>query len=194
MKMVKCSVVCVAALVMCLPMANAQISETSNPAAAITSSTCSGTDGQGGVTDTVTFAQAGTIDDVNISVDIDHTWRSDLQMSVVYNSVRTLLGADQGGFPQENYYALFDDDAAALCSDATQCGSGSSICDSSANRATCQPDESLDTNYATLGSTLGAWTLEVCDDASGDEGTLQSWTVTLDGTGLPVELMTFSVE
>ena len=180
---------------------NAQVTETSSPAAAITSSTCTGgTDGQGGLTDTITFSQAGTITDVNVSVDIDHTYRSDLQLSLLYNAVRSVLVLD-ADTSADNLYVTFDDSGAVECGDATSaCGSSSSPnCTDDANRITCKAydggaDVLLNTNYGGMSSTAGAWTLEVCDDAGGDDGTLQSWSITLDGPGLPVELMSFVIQ
>jgi subtilisin-like proprotein convertase family protein len=179
---------------------SAQVTETSTPALAIPDSTCSGNvDGQGGITDTITFSQDGTIDDVNVSVDITHTWRSDIQISLNYNSVRSvlILDADTSG---DNLFVTFDDDTAFQCGDSTSaCGSSSSTnCTDDANRVSCKAydgaaDVLLDTNYGGMSSTLGAWTLEVCDDAGGDTGTLDAWSITLDGAGLPVELMSFDI-
>ena len=187
-------------LMMSAGFGSAQVTETSTPAALIPDHTCTdGTNGLGGITDQITFSQSGTIDDVNVSLDITHTWRSDLQISLLYNSVRSvlILDPDTSG---DNLFVTFDDDTAVQCGDSTSaCGSSTSTnCTDDANRVSCKAydgaaDVLLDTNYGGMSSTLGAWTLEVCDDASGDTGTLDSWSITLEGTGLPVELMSFDI-
>ncbi len=188
-----------AALALMVSIGSAQVTETANPAVAISDSSCAGnTDGQGDLTETLTFSQAGTINSVTVSVDIDHTWRGDLQISLLYNAVRSVLvlDADSSG---DNLYVTFDDAGAVECGDTSACGTSSSAnCTDAANRVTCKAfdggaDVSLNTNYGGMSSTLGAWTLEVCDDAGGDTGILQSWSITLDGPGLPVELMSFTV-
>ncbi len=100
--------------------------------------------------------------------------------------------AEDHATTDDDYYATFDDEAATLCSDTTMCGGDDGSCDG-ANPVTCQPDMALSA-FDTLTSP-GTWTLAFCDDAGGDTGTLESWTVTVDGDGdLPVELMSFMVE
>lgn len=153
--------------------------------------------GAGGVSDTIAIAQAGTISDVNVQVAFTHTWRSDLQMILSYTggggNVR-LANGDGNSANSDNFFATFDTDAATLCSDATLCGStaaGGGPCQTSPG-PTCQPDQPL-TAFNTLASP-GTWTLTICDRVAQDLGTLDSWSVTLDGQGLPVELMNFSVD
>jgi subtilisin-like proprotein convertase family protein len=60
---------------------------------------------------------------------------------------------------------------------------------------TCRGNNSL-TAFDGL-SSPGTWTLSVCDDAGGDEGTLQLWELSVNGMagdGLPVELVGFGIE
>jgi len=176
--------------------ADAQVSHSSTTVLPISNATnpCTGADGAGGVTDTIAFAETGTISDVDVAVEIIHTWRSDLQFHVEYSvgaAGAIVLAADHDG-GDDDYYATFDDEAGMLCSDATMCGSGSAIC-VSGSPATCMPDVALSA-FDGLTSP-GTWTLMVCDDAGGDDGELMGWTVTVDGDGdLPVELMSFMVE
>ncbi len=178
------------ALALCAGFASAQITNTSTPALAITDDSCA----TGGyVTDDIVFTEAGTITDVNVRVAITHTWRGDLQFFVDYSvgggPVNLVAPAGHDG-SLDNYYATFDSEAALPCSDATLCGTGGSGCDV-APGPTCQPDGTLSA-FNTLASP-GTWTISVCDDAGSDTGTLQEWAVTLDGPGLPVELMSFQV-
>jgi hypothetical protein len=48
--------------------------------------TCSNTtDGSGGITSSIVYPETGTITDVDVRVEITHTWRSDLQFHVSYS-------------------------------------------------------------------------------------------------------------
>jgi len=177
------------ALLLGAGLASAQITNTSTPALAIPDSACV----TGGyVTDDIVFTETGTIADVNVRVAMTHTWRGDLEFFVDYSvgGGPVDLALDHDG-SDDNYFATFDDEAGTLCSDASMCGSGGVVCDTTPG-PTCAPDGSLASFY-TLASP-GTWTISVCDDAGGDTGTLDEWAVTLDGPGLPVELMSFQVD
>lgn len=179
-------------LVCCVSVAWAQVSHNSSPGTAINSNTCvDNTSGAGGITDTIVFAETGTISDVDVRVEIDHTWRGDLQFDVSYSGGggNVYLAGDHDG-SGDNYYATFDDEAGTTC--ATTCGVTTN-CVGTATAAICQPNSPL-TAFDGLTSP-GTWTLSVCDDAGGDEGTFQFWEMTVSGSGgLPVELQGFSVE
>lgn len=147
--------------------------------------------GGGGITDAISFTAAGTIDDVNVRIEVTHTWRSDVQAALTYTggggTVRLANNVDSSG---DNFFATFDSEGAALCSDAANCGTTTNCV--TAPGPVCQPLEAL-TAFDGLTSP-GTWTLAVCDRAAADNGTLVAWEVTLEGAGLPVELMGFSVE
>jgi len=178
------------ALVLSAGFASAQITNTSSPMLATTDATCiDGISGDGDISDTIAFTETGTITDVNVRVEFIHTWRSDLQFHVEYSlgGGDVLLAADHDG-SSDNYYATFDDEAGTACS--ADCGV-SGPCDT-APGPICSPDGTLASFY-TLASP-GTWTIFACDDAFGDAGELVSWAVTLDGPGLPVELMSFQVD
>jgi hypothetical protein len=172
-------------------LASAQITNTSTPALAIPDNTCATPTY---ATDTIAFTETGTITDVNVRVAITHTWRSDLQFFVDYSvggGPVALVAPPGYGSLNDNFYATFDDAAALPCSDLTMCGGGGTACVGPAPGVTCQPNALLSA-FNTLASP-GTWTISVCDDAAGDLGTLDEWAVTLDGPGLPVELMSFQV-
>lgn len=150
--------------------------------------------GLGGITDAIVFTETGTISDVNVSVEITHTWRADLQASVSYSegggTVMLMNNHDTSG---DNYFATFDSDAALACSDATMCGLTTGSPCETAPGPVCQPNASLDAFDGF--SAPGTFTLTMCDRAAADTGTLVAWSVTLDGDGdLPVELSGFSIE
>jgi hypothetical protein len=177
------------ALLLGAGLASAQITNTSTPALAIPDNQCVT---PAYVTDDIVFTETGTITDVNVRVAFTHTWRGDLEFFVDYSvgggPVNLAVGHDGSA---DNYYATFDDAAAVACSDATMCGASGTACAGPAPGVTCQPDAALSA-YNTLASP-GTWTISVCDSAGGDTGTLVEWAVTLDGPGLPVELMSFQV-
>jgi len=156
------------------------------------------TNGLGGIASTIAFAETGTITDVNVRVEITHTWRSDLQFSVTYTGgggTVTLAGNPDHDGSGDDYYATFDDEAGTACSVACA-ATGVGPCSApSAPGPTCSPNQALSA-FDGLASP-GTWTLAVCDDAGGDSGTLQLWELTVNGMagdGLPVELVGFGVE
>jgi len=152
--------------------------------------------GLGGLTRTIIFTEVGTISDANVSIDITHTWRADVQAGLSYSvGGGTIVLANNHDTSGDNYLATFDSGAAALCSanSATTCGATNTTGACATTVAVCQPNASLNA-YNGLTSP-GTWTLTLCDRAAADTGTLNSWAMTLDGDGeLPVELMEFSIE
>ena len=188
-------------LALCSFALNAAVTRTSSPGTAISNTTNACTNGNndalGGIVDSITFTEIGTIVDANVSVDIDHTWRGDIQMDLTYNGTTINLAIDHGGNP-DNLYAFYDDAAALPCSDATLCGNTTddTSCFDAATRSTCQPDAAL-SGFNSIASNLGSFDLRICDDAGGDDGFLTSWSITLQGQpgdGLPVELLNLEVE
>ncbi len=111
---------------------------------------------------------SSTITDVIIEVNIDHTWRADLDVSLT-SPLGTVvdLTSDNGG-SRNNLYTIFDDSAAT------------SIVDDNANQNSVvsrQPEQPLSTFDGEDSS--GIWTLTVCDDAGGDTGTYNYATLTI---------------
>ena len=104
--------------------AEAQVTNSSTPGLAISNTTnpCSGADGAGGVSDIIAFTEAGTISDVDVAVEIEHTWRGDLQFHVEYDGggAATTLSGGMGG-SDDDYFATFDDEAASQAASAFLC-------------------------------------------------------------------------
>ncbi len=173
---------------------DAAVTRSSSPGSAISNATnpCTGTDGAGGVTDTIAYPEAGVaMTDVNVRTEIDHTWRGDLQFHVSYDNGSTtalvVLAADHDG-SADGYYATFDDEAATDC--ATTCGAAGAC--EAGTPADCQPDSPLSAFDGLM--VPGTFTMQVCDDAGGDDGTFQLWETTVDGPPpIPVELIDFNV-
>ena len=147
----------------------------------------------GNVNSTLNFSVNGTISDVNLTVGITHTWNDDIELRLNSPSVAAQVLLQDCGGSGDNITATIDQQAAAL----STCPTTSPI------TGTIQPTDgtgaapvaasgNLDNfNGSTSG---GTWTLNVTDDSSICTGTLNSWSLTIDGTPpLPVELMSLSV-
>lgn len=176
---------------------NGAVTRGSMPGAAVGDANCSGSDGAGGITDTIMFPETGTITDVDVRVEITHSFRSDVQAHVTYSGGggTVILAADHDG-GDDDYYATFDDDGANACSDTAACGSGGPCTMADDPGPVCTPDNPLSAFNGLLAP--GTFTIAVCDDASFDStGVLVEWEVTADGMmgdGLPVELMDYDVD
>ena len=118
---------------------------------------------------TLNIPLSSTITDVIIEVNIDHSYRADLDVSLTSPSLGTVvdLTSDNGG-NKNNLYTIFDDSAAT------------SIVDDNANQNSVvsrQPEQPLNTFDGEDAS--GIWTLTVCDDADADTGTYNYATLTI---------------
>lgn len=120
------------------------------------------------ITSVINIPDNGKINDLDIELDITHTWDSDLDVFLIApDGTRVELFTDVGGSGDNFTNTHLDDEA------------GTSITDGSAPfTGSFRPEGSL----AVLDNTsiTGDWTLEVTDDAGGDEGTLNSWSIFID--------------
>lgn len=114
---------------------------------------------------TLSGFSSGTITDVNVTLNITHTWDSDLDISLRSPSGTTvLLTSDNGGSGDNYTNTVFDDSG------------GTAITAGSAPfTGTFSPEGSLSGFNGEDPS--GTWTLEVFDDAGGDTGTLNSFSI-----------------
>lgn len=148
----------------------------------------------GNVNSTLNFSVNGTITDANLTVDIAHTWNDDIELTLTSPSIAAqLLWRDCGG-SGDNLQATIDNDAAALSTCPTTGPiTGTLLPTDGTGAAPVAAPGSLN---AFDGSTSGGvWTLNVADDSSICTGTLNSWSLTLDGAPpLPVELMSFEIQ
>ena len=125
------------------------------------------------ITDNTTFTSAVTIDDdetvldVDVRLNITHTYDGDLDIFLIGpEGTRVELTSDNGGTGENFIDTIFDDEA------VTSITSGSAPF-----TGRFQPEGSL----ATLDglAAMGTWTLEVTDDAGADQGELVAWTLIL---------------
>jgi subtilisin-like proprotein convertase family protein len=109
-----------------------------------------------------------SISDVRVTLDLNHTWDSDLALSVISPTGTPISLSYRHGGSSDNYKGTVFDDAAAT---AVSAGSapffGSYIPDGALS--------TLDTEDAN-----GVWTLQIDDLAGGDVGTLNSWSIQVE--------------
>lgn len=130
-----------------LPSPTTTTTGTSSPGGAI--------EGLSTLTDTITISDACTVLDLSVDVDITHSWRGDMYI--------TLWGPDGTGVDLHSGSGGSADD---LIGTYEMDGTG-----------TLTPAGDL-SNYL-MGSGTGDWTIEIYDSFSSDDGTLNSWNVNL---------------
>jgi subtilisin-like proprotein convertase family protein len=114
--------------------------------------------------DTVNFADPGNVADVDVFVDITHTWLGDLAIELNSPADTTALIFDACG-NVDNMNAIFDDDAGVAPACAGDPGvSGNTL-----------PNEALSVFDGE--AIAGDWTLTVTDSVNGDNGVLNEWCV-----------------
>ena len=118
------------------------------------------------ITSTVSFLEDLPIADVNVVLDIEHTFLSDLIITLISPAgTRVALVSNSCG-DSRNINATFDDEAAPFA-----CGANPAI------RGRVQPVNSLSVLYGE--SALGEWTLEIEDTLPADGGRLNTFSVEL---------------
>ncbi len=152
----------------------------------------------GNIDSTLTFSVNGTISDANLTVNITHTWNADLRLTLTSPSVAAqILWQNCGGSGDNLTNTVIDDQAASLaaCTFAAAPFTGSFKPTNGQTNTAPTPIAAPGSMTAFNGSASGGvWTLNVADDSSICTGTLNAWSLTLDGTPpLPVELMTLEI-
>ncbi len=139
------------------------------------------------VTSTVAVTDNKIIQDVNVTItNITHTYNGDLDIFMIApDATEVELSTDNGGSGENYINTVFDDSAATSISAGTSPFTG-----------TFKPEGSL-ASFNGKNAT-GTWTLEVTDDAGGDTGTLNGWSITFTyppqscGTSLEYQSNTFT--
>ena len=124
------------------------------------------------VTSTITIGGSAleVVRDVNVTLDITHSWNEDLDVFLIApNGTRVELFTDVGDGVANFTSTTLDDDAATSITSGTVPFTG-----------TFRPEGSL----AVLNgiNPAGTWTVEITDDAAQDTGTLNSWSLQLGVT------------
>lgn len=117
------------------------------------------------VNDTITVADAGTVGDVDVFVDITHTWSADLD--VFLHNDTTASSAElttDNCLASDNVFVFFNDEASLAAPDCVGLPGieGNLIPESPLSVFDGQP-------------IAGDWRLSVADDSVGDEGVVNEW-------------------
>lgn len=142
-------------------------------------------------TSTITVPDSFYIAEMTVGLCVTHTYRGDLEFRLRGpDGTVVQLIADQGA-GADNLSALFDDAAAGTIDTANQSTAGCQAV-TPLFEVTVRPLQPLSA-FATKLAT-GTWTLELCDDAGGDVGTLHLWTLNFESVEgiaiLPVDQST----
>jgi subtilisin-like proprotein convertase family protein len=105
-----------------------------------------------------------TIDDIDVRVDLDHTWDSDLQLILISPDRTKVRLFNRSGGSGDDIMATFDDEATTAIADGSAPFDGDFI-----------PDRSLSKFDGE--STKGTWKLRIRDRAAGDVGTIYGVTI-----------------
>ena len=133
----------------------------------------------GGVSDSIVICESGSIVDLNVSVDIAHTWVGDIKVTLTHEDSSTSINLiDRPGAPPDlsscaglDIDATLDDEAATPVED--ECAAAVPTID-----GTFIPNQAL---AAFDGESIGGtWTLNVTDDGGGLSGTLDEWCLIYD--------------
>jgi subtilisin-like proprotein convertase family protein len=118
----------------------------------------------------ISITQDIKISDLNVVVDVTHTYDSDLIISLKSPAgVVTTLSYRRGGSGDNFLSTIFDDEATRTISSAIAPFQGS-----------FKPDTTLSVFDGT--NAKGTWTLTVEDKATGDIGKLNKWAISLSGS------------
>jgi subtilisin-like proprotein convertase family protein len=124
-----------------------------------------------GVKSSLNFTGMGTIQDINVSLDITHTYDADVHVTLISPSGTRVLLFQNIGFNGDNFHNTILDDSAIL-----------PISNQAAPfTGTFRPEVPLSTFNNE--DAFGEWKLELIDDAHGDLGTLNSWSITIQLKG-----------
>ena len=134
--------------------------------------------GSSGVTEsTIEISDNGTIEDLNVQINLTHTWDSDLDITLIAPDGTVVeLTSDNGSFGDNYTNTLFDDEALTDITSGYAPFSG-----------TFRPEGDL-SDFDGMDMS-GIWTLRIVDDMGGDTGTLDSWSLqfTVDGETIVYE-------
>jgi subtilisin-like proprotein convertase family protein len=119
-------------------------------------------------TTSVVAVTGGTITDVNLTIgQISHTYDADLDIYIKHpDGTERMLSTDNGGSNNNYISTVFDDEAATAITAGAAPFTGS-----------YRPEATL--SIFDGKAAAGTWTLRIYDDARGDTGQLQAWSITV---------------
>jgi len=127
----------------------------------------------GTITSILTVPDSLLIKDVNVILNIEHTWDSDLDVYLIAPDGTEVELFSEVGESGDNFEGtILDDEAATLINDGTAPFTGA-----------YQPEGNLLDFFSK--NSQGTWGLSVTDDASDDTGYLISWTLLIEPCPVP---------
>ncbi len=140
----------------------------------------------GGIASIINVQDDFIVTDVNVTIDIDHTWIWDLQIYLkAPNGMEVLIydrSCGSSSIQRKNMNATFDDDAASkVCNNTDPAISGLT-----------KSENQLSTFNGV--SSVGDWKIKVVDNASGDVGMLNNWSINLCQTNQTASIDDFSFD
>ena len=126
---------------------------------------------------TITFPVNKTISDVNVTVNVTHSYVEDLVISLIAPDETRIVLFDRQCGSNDNISITYDDEA------------GASISCETPVTGTATPANALSGFDGK--ESAGTWTLEVVDYYNADAGTLESWSLDICGIPLPDFTMDF---
>ncbi len=133
------------------------------------------------VTDTIIVPDSFPIGDLNVGVTITHTWVGDLTVTLSHGGTTVTL-IDRPGVPASGFGCGESNFAGIILDDE---GTGGNI------ESQCAPNLTSPPNYTPNNAlsafdgmdSAGDWTITVFDSATPDPGTLDAWSLHIDGLG-----------
>jgi len=120
-----------------------------------------------GATSVITVADDKPVVDVNVTVDITHTYDGDIEISLIGPNAVEIMLCDNRGDGGANFVGtVFDDEASTPISNGSAPFTGS-----------FRPEQPLTAFDGLVAQ--GDWTLKVVDNSGWDSGTIDGWSLTL---------------
>jgi Proprotein convertase P-domain len=133
------------------------------------------------VTDTINVPDSVVMGDVNVDVSITHTWVGDVTVVVSHLGTSVTI-VDRPGVPGSTYGCSNDNYNGILLDDAGTGGTMESQC---ALNLSSPPNYTPNNPLSAFDGmdSAGVWTITVYDSVSADGGTLDTWSLHIDGVG-----------
>lgn len=157
------------------PVAALTVSYDNATSGAITSLSCSSP-----LVRTFNVTDNFTVQDVNLGFNADHTWRGDLRVTLQHPDGTSVDVISNTGGSADGYDVLLDSNSGNSLNDGDNDDTAAPLYD-----RTVAPSNSLAVFNGKPSN--GTWTLEICDSATGDDGTFNSAQLILDDTAPPID-------
>lgn len=134
-----------------------------------------------GITSTLSITEDISIYDIRVNVNATHTWVGDVSISLTSPGGTTVQLLDRPGVPATTFGCSVDN-IAALFGDGF--AENEAVCPAAPPWPGAAPEIAPSSPLAAFAgeSTLGDWVLTISDNASGDTGSLDSWSLSVAET------------